>query len=140
LVELLVRYSKTQVPKAKRLPVTSDKPRSPHPLIHAARRRLTADERSRLAADYESGRSTTWLMRTYHLGKGTVLNILAEQGVKMRGQGIPADRLSEAVDLYESGLSLKAIAARLDCSAETVRQALIAAGVPMRARRERGSG
>jgi hypothetical protein len=138
LVELLGRYSKIQKPMTKRLPDASDKPHRSRPLVHAARRRLSADERRQLTADYVAGHSTTWLMRTYQLGKGTVLNILAEHGVTMRGQGIADDRLNEAIALYKSGLSLKAVAARLDCSSETVRQALMAAGVQVRARWERG--
>jgi hypothetical protein len=60
-------------------------------------------------------------MRAYGLGKGTVLGILEEHGVKLRGQGITDDRLGEAIELYRSGLSLNRVAARLDCSAETVR-------------------
>jgi hypothetical protein len=77
-------------------------------------RRLTADVRSQLATDYEAGRSTTWLMRAYHMGKGTVLKILAAQDVRMRGQGVPEDRIGEVITFYKGGLSLKAIAARLD--------------------------
>jgi DNA-directed RNA polymerase specialized sigma24 family protein len=77
-------------------------------------------------------------MRRYHLGKGTVLNILAEQSVKMRGQGIPDDRRNEAIKLYKAGLSLRQVADRLDCSAETVRQVLMASRVLLRAPWERG--
>jgi hypothetical protein len=39
-------------------------------------------------------------MQIYQLGKGTVLGILAECGVKMRGQGIPEDRLNQGIDLH----------------------------------------
>jgi hypothetical protein len=77
-------------------------------------------------------------MQTYQLGKGTVLGILAGNGVKMRGQGIPEDRLNEAIQLYRSGWPLKRVAAHFGCSAETVRQTLLAAGVPLRRQWERG--
>jgi DNA-directed RNA polymerase specialized sigma24 family protein len=73
-------------------------------------------------------------MQTYGLGKGTVLGILEEHGVEMRGQGIADDRQQDAIDLYASGLSLKRVAACMDCSAETVRQALMAARVSLRPR------
>jgi hypothetical protein len=76
-------------------------------------------------------------MRTYQLGKGTVLGILAEHGVTMRGQGITDDHVQEAIRPYVSGHSLMQISGQFDCSAETVRQALMAAGVPMRACWER---
>jgi hypothetical protein len=120
--------------------VVSGKPQRSRPRVHAARRRFSSNELAQLVADYQAGRSTTWLMRSYKVGKGTVLGILEEQGVKMRGQGIPDDRLQEAIALYTSGLSLKQVAAQLVCSAETVRQALMAAGVSLRAPWQRGSG
>jgi hypothetical protein len=121
-----------------RLSSSSGKPQRSHPRVHAARRRLNADELAQVVSDYEAGRSTTWLMQNYQLGKGTVLGILAERGVKMRGQGIPDALLQDAITLYASGLSLQRVATRLHCSAETVRQALIAAGVSLRARWDRG--
>lgn len=136
-VELLGRYSKIQKPLTKSLPDASGRPRRSRSLVHAVRRRLSADERSRLAADYEAGRSTTWLMQAYHLGKGTVLNMLAEQGVKMRGQGIPDDRIEKVIDLYKSGWSLLRVAEHVGCSGETVRQALLGAGITLRKRWER---
>jgi len=49
--------------------------------------------------DYQAGQSTTQFMQIYRLGKGTVLDLLADQGVKMRGQGLPDDQLAEAVRL-----------------------------------------
>jgi hypothetical protein len=137
-VELLGRYSKLQKPLTKHIRATSGRLHRSHPHVHAARRRLSDDERSRLAADYKAGRSTTWLMRTYDLGKGTVLSILNEQGVKMRGQGIPEDRLGEVSELYRSGLSLMWIGKKFDCSAETVRRTLLGAGVTLRRQWERG--
>jgi hypothetical protein len=48
--------------------------------------------------------------------------------VKMRGQGIPDDRLAEAIELYKGGLSLMRISKQFGCSAETIRHALIGAG------------
>jgi hypothetical protein len=55
-------------------------PRQPD-RIHAARKRLGSGVIEQLVSDYEAGSST------YGLGKGTVLGILDEQGVNMRGQG-----------------------------------------------------
>jgi hypothetical protein len=135
--ELLGRYSKLQKPLIKHLPDASGNPRPSRPLVHAARRRLNPEERRQLAVDYKAGRSTTWLMRTYYLGKGTVLNILKEQGVRMRGQGVPDDRLQEAIDLYKSGWSLMRVGQHVGCSGETVRQALLATGIKLRRRWER---
>jgi hypothetical protein len=86
---------------------------------------------------YQAGTTTTELMRTYRIGKGTVLRILEQAGVSMRRQGLPADRLGEAIRLYESGLSLKAVGQRLGCSSDAVRRSLLAAGITMRAPWER---
>jgi hypothetical protein len=61
------------------------------------------------------------------------------RGVKMRGQGIPEDRLDDVIELYQAGLSLIRISKQFGCSAETVRRTLLAAGIQMRARWERSS-
>ena len=135
--ELFGRYSKLQKPMTKRLPDASGRPHRSRPLVHAARRQLNADERGQLAADYEAGYSTTWLMRNYRLGKGTVLKILEEQCVTMRGQGIPTERLQEVIDFYLVGWSLMRIAKHFECSGETARQTLRRAGVKLRASWER---
>jgi hypothetical protein len=58
--------------------------------VHEVRKWLTDEVIARLVADYESGCSTTGLMRDYQLGKGTVLGLLAEHGVKMRGKAFRA--------------------------------------------------
>ena len=87
---------------------------------------------ARLVTDCEAGPSTTWLIQTYNLGKGTVLSLLEEQGVKMRGPGMSAGRLEEAVELYQQVQSRLRISEQLDCSAETLRQALMAVGVQKR--------
>jgi hypothetical protein len=50
----------------------------------------------------------------------------------MRGQGIPDDQLDDIIDLYRSGLSLMRISKKFNCSAETVRQALLNADVTLR--------
>lgn len=139
LVGVLWRYSKTPAPLA----VPSARSRRPpartaRRQVHAVRKRLHPDTLRQLTADYEAGRSTTWLMATYGLGKGTVLNLLEQHGVKMRGQGISEDQVEDVVRLYRSGLSLMRLSRQLDCSAETVRQVLLGAGVTLRKRWERG--
>ena len=135
---VLWRYSKTSAP----LTVPSvGGPRSPRPVgrrVHAVRKRFRPEVIEQLVTDYQAGRSTTWLMQTHKLGKGTVLSILEEHGVRMRGQGIPEDRVEDVIRLYRSGLSLMRLSHQLDCSAETVRQVLLGAGVTLRKRWDRG--
>jgi ribosome modulation factor len=42
-------------------------------------------------------------MPKYHLGKGTVLNILEQHGVSGRNQPLTPDQCTEAIELYLSG-------------------------------------
>lgn len=100
--------------------------------VHLVRKRLSPELITQLASDYEAGMSSTALTTKYDLAKGTVLNLLREQGAKVRGQGLNEADVPEAAELYRRGWSLKRIATRFDCNHETVRVALRAAGVVMR--------
>lgn len=136
-VELLGRYSKMPPPPAVRS--AGCRPdRSAQRPIHAVRKRLSPETVQRLTAHYEAGRSTSWLMANYSLGKGTVLSILEQHNVKMRGQGIPEAQVEDVIRLYRSGHSLMQLSKQLDCSAETVRQVLLGAGITPRKPWERG--
>jgi hypothetical protein len=87
---------------------------------------------AQLVADYETGAPSTKLMQKYHLGKGSVLNLLRSQGAKLRSQGLSESDLPEAIASYEACWSLKHIGAQFDCNAETVRKELHKAGVAIR--------
>lgn len=102
--------------------------------IRNVARRLGRDTITQLVADYDSGTLTTRLMQRYGIGKQTVLNLLAEQGVKMRRQQPSSDVVMEAAELYRGAASIAAIAERLDVSYTALRHALHAAGVPIRPR------
>jgi hypothetical protein len=71
-------------------------------------------------------------MVTYRLGKGTVLALLRDQGVQLRGQGLRESELPEVIQFYAAGWSLKQIGTKFKCDAETIRKALKAAGIPRR--------
>ena len=58
---------------------------APH-RIHAVRKRRSSDVLAQLITHDEAGRSRTWLIQTYNLGKGTVLSLLEE----LRGQNARA--------------------------------------------------
>ncbi|WP_218021184.1 MULTISPECIES: hypothetical protein [Nocardia] len=51
----------------------------------------------------------------------------------MRQQGLSEEQIDQAADLYEEGLTLKQVGAKLGADAGTVRLALIRRGVRMRA-------
>jgi hypothetical protein len=76
-------------------------------------------------------------MERFKLGKSSVLLVLYEAGVTMRGQGL-SDQLDRPAELYQSGQSLKVVAAQFDGNAETVRRALRTAGIPVRKPWKRG--
>lgn len=130
-MEVLRRYSKIQNPP-KLAHITPVRGAPPASRIHNVRKRLAPEIIAKLAADYKAGMSSTALTIKYSLAKGTVLNLLREQGAKFRGQGLAETDVPEAAQLYRDGWSLKRIAERFGCNAETARVALMAAGIAMR--------
>ena len=68
-MELLGRYSKMPPPLAVKLDARARKPKAARPGVHAARRRLSPETVNQLVADYEAGKSSTVLMKTYDLGE-----------------------------------------------------------------------
>ena len=100
-------------------------------------RRLTADQAAQLVAEYQAGDDMTVLAARWGLHRTTVASHLRRAGVALRRQGVPADRLDEAVRLYAEGWSCQRLAERFDCDDETVRQALKRTGVQLRSPWER---
>jgi hypothetical protein len=64
----------------------------------------------------------------------TVASILRRHKEPFRRQGLSVDQVSLGSRLYAEGLSLVRVAERFGCDAETVRQAFIRTGVPVRQR------
>lgn len=133
-VELLRRYSNLPILSsfghtARR--VVADPPPRP---IQSARRRLGPAVVAQLVADYQAGQSTTAIMQTFGLGKGTVLRLLQEAGIERRGQGQRKIDLAEATARYQAGCSLAKLAATYGCDAETMRTAFRRAGLRLRPR------
>jgi DNA-directed RNA polymerase specialized sigma24 family protein len=102
-----------------------------------AQRRLTPEQARQLVAEYEGGASMKELAVRWGLHRTTVAAQLQLAGVRLRRQGLPADRVDEARRLYRDGWSLQRLAERYGCDTETVRQALKRAGVKLRAPWER---
>lgn len=73
-------------------------------------------------------------MQDYGIGKGSVLRLLAEAGVRMRNQSLSPADLPEAIELYRSGLSLKTVGDHFGLSDDAVRGAFLRAGVQLRPR------
>ncbi|XUK63971.1 Helix-turn-helix domain containing protein [Plantibacter sp. RU18] len=97
-------------------------------------RRLSPELVTEIVDNYEAGITTTALCAEYSLSKGGLLKILGERGVEMRRQSLDAEQLNEAIRLYETGLSLQAVATRLGVSYNCVRQRFVKELVPRRPR------
>lgn len=95
-------------------------------------RRLTSVQVEQLAQEYGAGDDMAVIAARWSLHRTTVAGHLRRAGVALRRQGLPTDQLSEAIRLYNEGLSCQSLAERYGCDDETVRQALKGAGVRMR--------
>lgn len=105
------------------------KPHQRHKVIH----RLTPETIAQLVVDYETGDSAAKLMQRYHLGKSTVLRLLQDNGAALRTQRcISPTEAARAIELYRSGLSLRAVGDQLGFDDDTILNALKRAGVTRR--------
>jgi hypothetical protein len=104
----------------------------------APRRRQRAEDRlgpdgvARLVADYQAGKSTKRLQRTYGLSQGAVLRPLDASGVPRRPRGLTDEQVQEAVQLYTAGWSLTGIGDHFGKDHTVVRNSLLRSGVKLR--------
>lgn len=109
------------------------RPRRAKPVTpRQTQRRLTPQQVEQLVAEYRASADMKELAARWSLHRTTVAGHLRKVGVELRRQGVPADRLHEAIRLYNGGWSLRRLAERYDCDDETVRQALKRAGLQLR--------
>jgi hypothetical protein len=87
---------------------------------------------AQLVADYQAGRLTKWLQRTYRLSQGGVLRLLDVNGVPRRQRGLTDAQIQEAIQLYSKGWSLTRIGDRFGRDHTVVRNALLRLGVAAR--------
>lgn len=95
-------------------------------------RRLNASDRNIVVRRYQDGESLTQIADSYQIAKSTVSGLLKREGIETRRQITPEDKVTQAVLLYEEGMSLKCVAQELAISHETVRYQLTKRGVPIR--------
>lgn len=99
---------------------------------HKVADRFPAGQLSQIAQEYVDGATSTGLCRTYQLSKSAVLKILKDAGVDMRMRPLTGEQIQAGRALYESGLSLSRAASQMGVPQDTLRRALLAAGVPLR--------
>jgi transposase-like protein len=123
MADLAAKSAKMQVRQPTHLPQTQ-----------RVDRRLSAETIAQLVQAYRDGASTTELRRRHELSQGSVIKILHEHGVVMRGQGLADGDVSTAAELYRAGATLAQLGERFGVSPNAVRRALVSAGVAMRPR------
>jgi len=104
------------------------------PEVQRVDRRLSAETIAELVQAYQDGASTPELRRRYDLSQGSVIKILHDHGVEMRGHGVADSDVPSAAALYRGGATLTQLGERFEVSPNAVRRALVRAGVVMRAR------
>jgi hypothetical protein len=100
-------------------------------------RRLSEPEAADLADQYRHGSTVRQLAEAFGIHRTTVLSLLAAAGIERRGHQpkLTSDHLRRAIASYERGHSCATIAKELAVHPETVRRALMKAGVSIRSRR-----
>jgi DNA-binding CsgD family transcriptional regulator len=96
-------------------------------------RRLTDEESERLVQAYRNGATLQDLVTLFEVSQSTVLAHLDRHGVARRQPvGLSPEQVKNATRLYESGLNLKQVGAKLGFDSKTVRKYLTEAGVTIR--------
>ena len=83
---------------------------------------------------YQVGETTQGIGNRYGVSKTRVANVLCEQGVAIRRQGMNDEQVNEAATLYAAGKSLARLGDRYGVSHTTVAAALRRRGLQLRCR------
>jgi hypothetical protein len=97
-------------------------------------RRLKSAEIEELAVAYQAGSTVYELAERFRIHRATVSHLLGLHGIPTRYRLVQGDKLNSAIDAYQDGQSLATIGRRLGVSLDTVRAALMKAGMEMRPR------
>jgi transposase len=87
---------------------------------------------TQLVGEYQAGGRVKELAESYRVHRDTVSRLLRQADVEPRFKGLTNAQVSEAMQLYRDGWSIRQVAARYDRSYELVRRALLRAGVELR--------
>jgi transposase-like protein len=122
-VDLQILLSTTPVESAN---PTAVRPPKQH------QRRLPPEEAEELVAAYLAGATALTLAGKNSIHRTTVLALLERHQVSRRGRVLTPNHIERAVSSYASGRSCSSIGKELQVNPETIRQALLKAGVAMR--------
>ncbi len=98
---------------------------------------LQSSKVAELLDGYRAGASVKDLAARFGIHRATVTHHLHRNRVSVRQRGLDDHQIDHAVHLHQDGLSLVEVGAHLNVHAETIRQALRARGIQMRAPWER---
>jgi transposase-like protein len=106
--------------------------RVPSDSSRQVQRRLPPEEIEELVASYLAGATALALASKHSIHRTTVLALLERHRVSRRGRVLTSEHVERAVSLYASGRSCASIGKELQVNPETIRQALLKAGLAMR--------
>lgn len=95
-------------------------------------RRLTGDQVDQLIDGYRAGATLKELGQRYSVHRTTVSQLLEQSGVDRRYASLRPHQVAEAVQLYQTGMSLVAVGKALGANQSTVWWALKRVGAPLR--------
>jgi transposase-like protein len=94
---------------------------------------FSPEETIQMVVDYTVNHLTVYELAAKHgCHRTTISRHLNQNGVNVTRCKMDTRQIKEAVMLYESGLSLKAVGKLLGITKTTIRQALIRAGITLR--------
>jgi hypothetical protein len=139
LVEVLGRYS-NHADQGKRIKRVLETPLldSATPVSRPQRqvhRRFQEGDLEDLAEAYLAGATLSELGERFRMHRATIASELERMGVARHYRLVEGERLHLAIQGYQNGKSVATIGKELCVSGETVRKALIRAGLSMRPRR-----
>jgi lambda repressor-like predicted transcriptional regulator len=125
-------------PSARLMAMAALKPSRPVertvPTAKQVQHRLSPENTAELAAGYKAGATIRQLAQQYRVHRTTVMAILDRHSVPTRYRRLSLEQINEAVELYPQGWSLRKLSERYGTTDNTVRDALLAAGVQTRPR------
>lgn len=102
------------------------------PRVKRGWNRLNTDQQAAVVTRYSNGETSATLAEEYGVAKSTILRILREARVVVRRQPMTPEQVSDAAQIYVTGSPLSQVAKRLGVNQETMRTAILKAGVVLR--------
>jgi hypothetical protein len=83
-------------------------------------RRLSRDQTQQLIARYQAGETARQLGEAFNINRKTVCKVLSREGVTPRWRKLTDTDITQAIELYESGLSLACVGHQLGVDSGTI--------------------